>query len=303
MQYRPRVNVRIDAEKDVTLFRLFLDANEWYPKRKQITTFYPRIEAVMHHRPDFNGSVGTIVRDMYARHHDSIEKCARVMDDEILQSEPAFAALGKCMACADLGRRSFSAIPTLLPFSPLDPDRSTFMFSVARDVAGFRHERSRYSVIAVHEISHFIFFDQLQRWCDHTKKHLNDAAIHYFKEALTAAVMDEDEFRIVFDYAATFSSSGRYPGNPELQGLLFSKDGREEGIVEMFKREIVRAADGYRAGLDKMLGLFSEVGGVLATKWKLWNEISREPNKQGELLTMYRQPIQVDGCIHRVMAN
>ncbi len=287
----PAISISADPEKDVNRFVFFLESRVYRRKRPQILNFYPKLTEQIQHGLNEQEAVREVVTDMYRRYGTKIEEIIIAVQKEIAGSEPVFAALAKCMECPQLSKRSYSAVPTFLPFSPLD--ENLFYFSIARTIAGQDMKPWRVVATAIHEVSHFIFYEQLDDWSKKNSITLNDPAIHYFKEALAAAIMDQPEFRTFFDYQALYRSD-RYFGNAELHQLSIGNaenNTASENIIAFFEKEIVRSPDGYAVKLDCMLRWFAEAGAAFAEKWNLWNNMPINPAEQDEAMKKYREPI------------
>lgn len=288
---RPQIAVHIDVAKDIDRFLFFLSATDFRAKRSAILRFYPAMNERIFRGDDEKMVVREMVSDMYKRYESRVEQIVHETDAEFLQSSVAFAALARYMDVPDLGQRSYTAIPTFLPFSPLDQDR--FYFSIAFAIARGYARPLAYVAIGVHEISHFIFREQYSAWRQQSSLALNDPAYHYVKEALTAAVMDQPEFRKFFDYQRLFRSEG-YPGNPELRDIQVEYGGRCLPIVELFDEVVIHNPRGYLAGLHRLCEAFCAANDVLGMRWELWNDAAGSFENRPEFLETYRRPVQLE---------
>lgn len=234
--------------------------------------------------------VREMVTDMYQRYETLIEQ---IVSETILgfsHAGRAFTALTQYMNFPELGQRSYTAIPTFLPFSPLDQDQ--FYFSIAMAIAHGQAKSLSYVAIGIHEVSHFILLEQYKSWRRQSALTLTDPAYHYFKEALTAAVMDQPEFRTFFDYRQLFKSEA-YPGNPELRDLQVEIDGNIIPLIEVFRRDVIHYPDGYLAGLHRLCEYLSTANEEFNKKWKIWNDVGGSFEYHPKLLDAYRKPIRL----------
>jgi hypothetical protein len=287
----PHISVVIDPEGDIGRFCFFLASQEWRRKRSSILKFYSKLADKIEKGEDEKQAVRKVVSDMYRRYDEKIKDIVAIAEKEFSESEPVFAALAKYMTFPQLGEKLYTAAPTFLTFSPLGDN--SFFFSIAQTTAGREIKQFRVVSIGIHEISHFVFFEQLRAWSEKTGITLNDPSIHYFKEALTAAVMDQPEFRKFFDYPSLVGSEN-YLGNQELHQLFFDNNGKSENIVQFFEKKILHGSDSYAVSLNHMLRRFASVGDILAEKWKLWNDMPSDPEKQKDSMKRYSEPIKLD---------
>ncbi|MDR3571323.1 MAG: hypothetical protein P4L81_03945 [Candidatus Pacebacteria bacterium] len=288
----PTISINLDAEKDIELFCRFLESEKYPQKRAAILYFYKGLAKKIEQGREEKEAVRDILSDLYSRYDPKLKEIVGRAGMDFSGAGPVFDALSQYMEFPQLGEQTYSATPTLLPFSPLGNMR--FFFSVAPVVANREIPPLHIAAIGIHEISHFIFFKQLEDWSKATGNSLNDAAIHYFKEALTPAVMNQKEFLDFFDYAKVFpgsSSLGKYRGNKEVQSLMVENGGVVKNIVDLFEEEIVCAPEGYLVGLNKMLGLFADSNEELAGKWNLWNKTKAKQEKNDAGMEDYKKPI------------
>ncbi len=277
----PRVAIGADKQKDIEQFAFFLNPASGYARlRSKILNFYPKLEERIREVGQ-EQACAEIVLDMYRRFDEVLNDMITVIKNEFATATPAFDALAKYMAISDLHERSFVCIPTFLPFSPIDDKGNAFFFSIANAIAGNPSKPYRAVNVGIHEISHFIFFDQMASWAKKHGNSLNDAATHYFKEALTAALMDQKEFREFFGYE-------NYPGNEELHELSIIYQGKTMNIVQFFKNEVFDIGHEYYSALASTLDLFFSRQDVFTQKWSEWNVA-----KSKDDLKKYKNPIEL----------
>ena len=119
----------------------------------------------------------------------------------------------------------YKATPTILPFSPFDDDND-FNFSIL-NILQKRENIASLLPKFIHEISHFVLFDILNQ----IKKEGEVAQVakeikNYFKEALTAVLLNKESLRRIFGIP-------RYKGNFEIYGLNIKK---QNGEILSFSR-------------------------------------------------------------------
>ncbi len=286
----PHINFLIDPEKDISRFNYFLNSKQYRRKRSNILTYYPKLSEQIEKQEKEEEAVREVVIDMYRRYHERIPEIVADAKKQFSESPPVFDALARYMDSYQLGERSYTAVPTFLPFSPLNDD--LFYFSIASDIAGQKSKPFRIVAIGIHEISHFLFYEQLAAWSQQSGSILHDPSIHYFKEALTAAIMNQPEFRNFFNYPELFHSE-TYRGNPELHDLSIEHDGTTKNIVTFFEKEMLQSPDGYRTSMNRILKAFATAGHVFVEKWDLWNQMPNEPDKQNKFMRKYSESIRL----------
>lgn len=286
----PHVNFLIDPEKDINRFNYFLNSKQYRRKRSNILSFYPKLSGQIEKQEKEGEAVREVVLDMYSRYHERIPEIVADAKKDFSESASIFDALVSSMDFYQLGERSYTAVPTFLPFSPLDDN--LFYFSIASDIAGQKSKPFRIVAIGIHEISHFLFYEQMAAWSQQSGMILNDPSIHYFKEALTAAIMNQPEFRSFFNYPELFHSE-TYRGNPELHDLSIEHDGTAKNIVAFFEKGMLQSPDGYRTSMHRVLKAFVAAGHAFVEKWDLWNQMPNDPDTQNELMRKYGETIRL----------
>lgn len=284
----PIITISIDAEKDVGRFIFFLTDEQFRAKRHHILQFYPTLLSRIEHGETLTSVVSDEVLNMYKRFEHQLQDIITLAKKEFSESEPTFCALAQIMDFAGLEKRSYIAIPTFLPFSPLE--KNVFYFSIAKEIAGKPHTTRSFLAIAVHEISHFLFLEQYERLFEKNDNALNKPTYHFVKESLTAAIMNQEPFRQFFDYPALFHSN-IYPGNPELHHLFLAYQQEQIQINDFFEKYVLRNPHGYRNGLRFVCRLCSGSADAFAKKWELWNTKPNNWKEQENFLSMYREPI------------
>jgi len=278
--YSPKITVSLDKELSIDWFIKFMNHPVYSGSRSNILRFYPSFKKLINENINEKLIVRKFVEGLYDKNNQAIIEIISSVREKLKNAEPAFKALSKYMDFPDLSERSYKAIPTFLPFSPFFKD--TFFFSIA-NIKNFNPSSAVF--IAVHEISHFILFEQIKNYTDNQT--LKTPAFHYFKEALTTAVMDQPEFREFFDYK-TLKKTKTYLGNNELHNLFIGSN----TIVEFLKKNIVKNSSPYIKNILKILDIFVKNNEVFANKWKIWNQLCNDQNNE-KLLSEYSKPINI----------
>jgi len=287
------ISVSINKEIDIGKFLDFMNNPRYPGKRAVILKAYSEIASATSNGADEKTVIENIVNNLYSEKEEQIKNILNDLKNELANTDMIINSLANIVN-HDISANNYSAILTLLPFSPFK--NNIFYFSIYSLV--FRNKdgspRRNVSIVctAVHEISHFIFFEQLKEWGEQSKKKISHPAEHYFKEALTAAIMNKEIFKNFFDYPKLVNSEN-YRGNPELHVLFVSKENNEiENIVAFFEREMFQNENNYKTNLFRLLDIFYQNQEKFAKKWELWNNwlLSLEENRN-TIIEEYSEPI------------
>jgi hypothetical protein len=182
---------------------------------------------------------------------------------------------------------TYLAIPTILPFSPFGTDR--FYFSILLELIGRRSQDVL--MIALHEISHFIFFDYLKKIERSGKFVLPPDARHYLKEALTAALFNEEPVKSFFGLT-------EYAGNPEIRNLCVKNDTGHSIRITDWIRERYRAympinAESFAELLVELIGAMRRKQNEFEKKRTFWNTHGKKILSSETLKKQYEQPVDI----------
>jgi hypothetical protein len=286
-KFTPKIVISVNSQNDIDRFNSFLNHPNYAGKRTAILNFYPKIAEGIKKGQNEKELIADIIPDMYERYGKEINKIVEAAKKELQQSEIVFKTLASYMDFPKLAQKTYEANPTFLPFSPLGDNH--FFFSIATQIANKKIDTQKIVLIAVHEVSHFILFEQLKKI---PNLKLNHPASHYFKESLAAAIMDQKEFRDFFNYPKTFGCDC-YPGNNELHQLFINFKNKKYNIVTFFEKIILQNPKGYQAGLNWSLNEFLKNQNQFKEKWAIWNKILSAKNKNPKLVKEYQQEIKI----------
>ncbi len=282
----PKITILMNREADTNQFISFMNNSRHSGKKALILRAYPEVM-------ETTEAIRATISRIYEEKSTELKEAFNAAKEQLEKSSEMLSVLAEIMDYPQLGEKEYTAVPTVLPFSPFGG--STFYFSVYSSIFKTKNDTLKpVSVvpIAVHEISHFIFFDQLREWEMESGKKLIHPAGHYFKEALTAAIMDGPKFKEIFDYQ-TLRGEKRYRGNPELHDFSIKYDGDKTNIVDFFKIQMFGKGGSYKENLFRLLGLFARHQDKFKTKWDTWNtHLSHLENP--ELYQDYPNPLELD---------
>ncbi len=281
----PRINIVSDVIDDIRLFLRYLNHPDYPGKKQVILKFYPTLSELLSHAGDEKTIVDTFVMDMYKRHHIYIKTITKALKEEVAKASSIFALLDKIMNYANLGQIAFNARTTFLPFSPLTD--GGFYLSIGR----LPQDPRRLLFTAVHEISHHILLCQLHDWERNTGIIMNHPAVHYLKESVTGAIMDNPMFNQYFDYKELFNED-TYKGNIELHNFMVQHSNNTTVNIVTYVKQHLHTDESipYKRKLHSLFLIFSNNQESFSNQWNIWNAWQTASNDT-ELLTTYRKPI------------
>jgi len=281
----PRVQVVLDKERDTTQFIKYL-AHPRFPQHQQnILAAYPDLGQILTNAADDQEYVmSAFVREEYSAHSKDVERIVAEAEESIANVVlPCLKALAELMQYTWPDNREFTAIPTLLPFSPFEGD--IFYFSILAELRG--RNKVNFPFVAIHEISHQLLYDELANLYGRpAREELGWLLLHYLQEILAPVLMNQEPIR-------TLAHVTEYYGNPNLQHIYVSPS--EIQISEYFRQRYDAAHK--RAGYT-FLGYIKDVVTTLraiemdlAEHQEMWNKHGASLYKDQSLLAVYRRPI------------
>jgi hypothetical protein len=149
---------KTSINKETGLFMDFLQNPNYPQHRNMILMAFPKIGLSLQKSKNDEEITKKFIIDFYKKHQNKIDKIINKNERIIKKnSKAALNALSRLMDYNWDKKKSYFAIPTILPFSPLKKDE--FYFSILGEIYG-KTEKNILS-ISIHEISHFIFYDLL----------------------------------------------------------------------------------------------------------------------------------------------
>lgn len=182
----------------------------------------------------------------------------------------------------------YKATPTILPFSPFGDDND-FNFSIL-NILQKRECIDSLLPKFIHEISHFVLFDILnQIKKEEMSVQIAEDVKNYFKEALTAVLLNKNSLRRIFGIS-------QYKGNFEIYGLnIKKKNGEISGfsrfISEQYNQIKNKKETNFKIFLIEIIKILRPLSQEFSEKRKLWNDYGTKIFKNEKLLKEYGRPI------------
>lgn len=286
----PRVRVQPwNLSQEAKLFVKFINHADFPTHRRMIFSSFPELHKLFSAtgRKGEQRIVKAFLRRFHKTHAVAITTIYRRERLLIEKRTPqALRALSRAMEYSWRKKVTYVAIPTLLPFSPFGTNR--FYFSILGILNNKKGGLNRLQV-AIHEISHFIFFNILWHIEQEKKITLPRDALHLFKESLTAALFNEAPLRQALKIQ-------EYHGNPEVQALYVKIENRKKPVL---LTDYIRRL--YRLSKRKKKPLYETLSRLVvsayhsrvafARKRALWNRYGRKILLEPRLKVRYKVPI------------
>lgn len=277
----PQVKIEISPDLDTKEFINFL----WHPfykqNRQMIIKVYPEIESMIN-LDSAKEDIKTFVLGLHQEKKEELEKIKNEQEKIIAErGQNAFQRLGEIMDYVWDVPFTYTAYLSLLPFSPFQKDH--FLYSALSQLKNGASKNKSVLVVAVHEMSHLVFFQHLNE----LGAQLSEGTKHLFKEALTAAILQDAKLSTFLNYKHT-------EVNPEIRELYIKKGGQVLRAADYLFGLLIENADLNKNFLDQMKDLledFKNSDKDFDKKMNFWNKHGYSIFKDVELLGRYREPI------------
>ena len=278
----PTITIIRDLGKEVSVFSSFLNHPDFPQNRLNIFKIYPKLEEQIAESENEKTAVAEFIKSFYQRHQDKIKTIIDESKKSLAGSDEALRQLGKLMEYQWTENTSYKAYPTVLPFSPFDGDE--FFFSILNSL--FKNEPVDVLYVAIHEISHFIFFDQMAVIEKKNNVKFNDDLVYYFKESLTTMILNQAPLKVLLGKKDIL-------GNPNTRDIRIKTGGEEINLAEFLKKEF-EVKKKFIDFLEKTLLLLKRSEAEFSKKRDFWNKNGSKIFEFKEMLDKYRAPILIN---------
>lgn len=285
------ITIKADIEKDISLIKEHFLNSQTEHFKNRILNFYKSLNEKLEQSKEIEKEniINNYFREIYKNKEKQINEIIG-QSKQILEarSDKCLKELMELMDYKANNEEEFIATPTLLPYSPFN--RPIFYFSIAAIL--FADKKNDILDTAVHEISHFLFFDILKSLGINLK---NDPATksleHLFKEALTAMLLSEQSMENLLDRK-------NYLGNPEIHFLYIKESGKEKITLREYLRflfkEYKQRKLTFSSFIDDTIKKLLPVAEKFDKKKIFWNKNEGELKKNNQdLLNIYSEPIEI----------
>lgn len=288
MKHLPKIKIKLDQKHEATLFLYFLN-NPSYPQNKvKIFQTFPTLKSLLKKSSNQKKVIQKFINIFYRNHQKEIDKILQKSEIILKEKSPsALKALSDIMDYKWPKQIIFYAIPTILPFSPFK--NNTFYFSILGQILNKNQKDVLY--IALHEISHFIFYHHLKKIELYHKIALNEDAKNYLKEALTAVVLNQKLLRHILKIK-------NYRGNPELHNLRVRESNEKvynlgDYLSEKYQKNKTTEKHSFFVYLLEMVKTVKLIENEFSKKRTIWNKYGNQLSKNKSALLRYQKPIKI----------
>jgi len=188
----------------------------------------------------------------------------------------------------------YKVVPVLLPFNPFG--KNIFYYSILKITQGV--DQKDLLEVAIHEISHMVFFEILERLrlSSNNFSGPKNIPIDYLKEILAPVLMNQPPLRRLLDLS-------RYPegytGNPDLGPMFVTvgNSGERTQISRYFQQLYERMRYQEHKTFPEIVGAMVKIimplEAELLKRRDLWNEYQHKIFKNQALLDRHSEPMRI----------
>ncbi|TSC91114.1 MAG: hypothetical protein CEN90_662 [Parcubacteria group bacterium Licking1014_17] len=281
----PKITIKIDPREDANLFWSFVNHPYFVQAKFSIFKAHPKL-AELSNGTDFRQRISGYVSDFYKDNADTIEKIRksnlRHLEERGIN---AFAALSKIMDYKWPEDAKYEAIFTILPFSPFRG--KIFFYSILGELKSAKTIEKRLLNVAIHEISHIIFWGYLDEIKKRTGIIISEDAVYLLKELVATAIVNQQGLSEIL--------SVREVGNPEIRELFIKTNGNSpvlfKDYVEKQLANLLEQKLPFLNFIEELVGSAFKIDGQLSEKMSLWKKHGNKIFSNTELLSKYRKSI------------
>ena len=283
--------VKEDPAQEIKLFLSFLHHSYYRRNREKILSAFPDLRDKLDTAKDEGLTVVEFIEQFYKENQPQIEKIvqnARVLFED--KSRQALGELGDLMDYRWEKGVVYTAIPTILPFSPFQG--SIFFFSILSDLRNKKTKEKNVLSVAVHEISHFVFLDQVKKLESEDRiRKVSKETIDYIKESLAVILLNQEPLKSLLEIEC-------YWGNPEIRNLRVKKGARtlkiSEFLNEYFQRIKIENKMAFKDFLNEVFESIYPADLMFQEKRKTWNQLGfAKHNEKIRLEELYSEPVEI----------
>ncbi len=290
----PKIKIiRDNLDEEVAIFSSFLYHPYFTQARQNIFNCFPELAAKIEglKQTESKNEIRRFLIDFYGKNKERIGEIISESEDLAKRkSEQALRELAKLMNYEWSEQITYKAFPTVLPFSPFKD--TSFNFSILARLRNQKSNRKNFLFVAIHEISHFIFFEIMSEIKkENALSEIPRDTQHYFKEALTAVLLNQKPLHDILELVG-------YKGNPEIQGIrIKKKDGSilsfQDFISEQYECFMIKEKKVFKEFLLETTKILLPLQNELSEKWEMWKKYGYEIYKNEKLSQKYGEPIKI----------
>lgn len=292
MKSLPKIILKTDINEETQMFYSFLHHKYFVGHRGKILRMFPELEKQLINSTDEKKDIKDFLRKYYNDNKNKIDGIVTKNKTLISKkSKLALSALGELMDYEWGSQTTYYTIPTVSPFSPFKDD--TFFLSILSQIKGYKDETKNALSVSIHEISHFVFYKQLEKLkqSESISKEISKDLIHYYKESLAAVLLNRKPLQSILGIR-------NYRGNPELWELNI-KIGDQKININYFLNDLyekIKIGENkpFHKFLEESIKVLQLHSQEFHKKWDLWSKIGMAKDKEKQkLLKRYSNPIVI----------
>ncbi len=290
----PTIKIQYNLNKEVDKFSYFLHHPEFPQHRNLILNAFSELKKILEREkwPEKKKEKEIIKKFIirFQKKHDKKIKSIFKISERLLRikSKKSLVVLSDLMDYKwPKSHLGYVIIPTILPFSPYEGN--TFYFSIL----GMINNKRQNDVIfvSIHEISHMILLDILQK---KYQKNINEImkqdSWYFFKEIMAPVIMNQKQFKGIID-------GNIYLGNNFLHHIFVIHNYKKFQITDFFQKIYEKLKSEKRNSfikiLEKMVNIILLIEKALGKKRAIWNKFGNNIVNMKSKLKLYSSPIKI----------
>ena len=285
--------IKYNLNKEVNKFLIFLHHPEFPQHRNLIFKALPELEKLLKKEKSLNKInkkkiIKSFIVDFRKKHANEIQRVVK-SSEKLLKAkmEKSSTALFSLMDYKPKKNLTFRIIPTILPFSPFE--RNAFYFSILGAIQ--KKNQNDIVFVSIHEISHIILYEILEKeYKKPISKIVDKVLLYFFKEILAPVLINQKPL-------AKLLRPKNYLGNPFLHYIFVLENNKKIQITKFFQKvyenERYKNKLKFNQILKIMLSLILSMEQELKEKNKIWNQYGNNIVNSKYAFKLYSKPIKI----------
>jgi len=287
MKYIPKISFNPDTQREAHIFAFFLNEPDQIQNRIEILETHKNLASLKNHKD--TDSLKKYIDQYYTGNKKIVDKTFEDIKKRIgTDSENSLRILGELMEYEYPAKTVYKAAPTILSFSPFSEKEKSFNISIYEQI-NKRKGRDPLS-IAIHEISHFIYYDYADVI---SKKHNIEITLpveYYLKEALTAALLRQKR---LFKSMRLGPDIKTIKGNHDTRPIQIEASGKIYNLSEYIEYRYKNKKGTFYKFLQDLIISFMKKEEEFSSKRSFWNKHGYKIFDTPKLLEKYSTPIRI----------
>ncbi|MCX6716536.1 MAG: hypothetical protein NTV72_01275 [Candidatus Taylorbacteria bacterium] len=279
-----RINLHKDIDAEIKIFFNFLN-NKDFPQHRNIVFFkHPELKEKIENIKDSKEQIKIIaefISFFRKKYSNEIDKATEYIDKEIEnKGNNALFVLENLMDFSN--NAEYIIIPTIYPLCPFF--NNTFFYSIY-DVKNGKVTYDDVVSVSMHEISHMILFEILEK----NNIFLNKELIYFVKEIIAPVLVYQDDFNGLFEKEII--------GNIDATEIRFSMNGKTIKAFDFFNEMFIKnkkEGKNFNDFLLSTINICKKIENGIIEKHNFWNKNGFEIMNNKELQEQFKVPIPLN---------